>query len=286
MGFASRTVRGHVALALAFGLPACGARSELWGAPEGDASREIAMDGTVGRRDAGHDSGHDAGSDAGRDAGLDATTQDAAIPPNDAAADAAPDSPPDASDASVTGDATCPPTFAVASAGPSCAPVGTVCTYAEGACTCYGGCRCDSPQCCPRTCLDQGLLCGQVGDGCGNLLECGGCPAHQLCGGGGVPGKCGGNVGPPDACVPRTCADVPGHCGTQSDGCGAQLDCGACAGGWGCALASTGCPTFPPDAGSACAAEGVVCAYTEWLHLCCMQSFICDEGVWSGSPPC
>ena len=40
-----------------------------------------------------------------------------------------------------------------------------------------------------------------------------------------------------DACVPLTCRDpscFPAYCGRIGDGCGGDLDCGACAAGWSC----------------------------------------------------
>jgi hypothetical protein len=48
-----------------------------------------------------------------------------------------------------------------------------------------------APSCTSTTCAAQGFDCGPAGDGCGNLLDCGGCPAPQTCGGGGQPGVCG-----------------------------------------------------------------------------------------------
>jgi hypothetical protein len=60
------------------------------------------------------------------------------------------------------------------------------------------------PLCTPITCADQGLTCGQAGDGCGGTLTCG--PAC-----------------PPTTCVPAVCpADF---CGTYPDGCGNTLTC-------------------------------------------------------------
>jgi hypothetical protein len=46
--------------------------------------------------------------------------------------------------------------------------------------------------CIPVTCAQLGFNCGPAGDGCGGVLDCGSCPAPQLCGGGGKPpGVCG-----------------------------------------------------------------------------------------------
>src|SRR5439155_447132 len=48
------------------------------------------------------------------------------------------------------------------------------------------------PPCMPRTCASVGAICGPVGDGCGNLLQCGSCTiAGDTCGGAGARGQCG-----------------------------------------------------------------------------------------------
>jgi hypothetical protein len=80
--------------------------------------------------------------------------------------------------------------------------------------------------CTPLSCAGQGIDCGPAGDGCGNTIMCGTCPAGQTCGGGGY-GLCGG----PDAgtCVPRSCAALNANCGVQGDGCGGIVNCGTCA---------------------------------------------------------
>ena len=48
----------------------------------------------------------------------------------------------------------------------------------------------------------------------------------MTCGGGGVPGQCGGG----SACAPRTCSDENIACGPTGDGCGNLLQCGECTG--------------------------------------------------------
>jgi len=80
------------------------------------------------------------------------------------------------------------------------------------------------PTCTPKTCANYPGTCGVQSDGCGGVTpNCGSCPPPQTCGGGGVPGHCGGG------CTPKTCADYPGICGQQSDGCGGlTVSCGAC----------------------------------------------------------
>lgn len=90
--------------------------------------------------------------------------------------------------------------------------------------------RCGSPEGnpeeCPAllTCDDVGAQCGLVSNGCGGVLDCGGCDeAGESCGGGGTHNRCGAPT-----CTRLTCDDVdPEHCGPVGDGCGGVLtDCG------------------------------------------------------------
>jgi len=117
------------------------------------------------------------------------------------------------------------------------------------------------PQCTAKTCAQQGIDCGQAGDGCGNVITCPACPAGTTCGGAGTPNKCGA---PP--CVKKTCA--AGQCGTIPDGCGGTAVCAPCAmgtcGGGGtpnmCGMGACSpsmCPA--PAAGSACGAVSDGC---------------------------
>jgi hypothetical protein len=74
------------------------------------------------------------------------------------------------------------------------------------------------------TCESLGATCGPIGDGCGNVFQCGSCTAPQICGGAGTLFTCGESP-----CVPRTCAEANVACGRVSDGCGGLTpDCGAC----------------------------------------------------------
>jgi hypothetical protein len=106
------------------------------------------------------------------------------------------------------------------------------CGGCSGGKTCGGGCVpnvCDFPidgacECTPVTCAQKGVNCGDINDGCGNLVNCGTCPSPLVCGGGGTPGVCGCT----GTCTPKTCADVGANCGTVDDGCGTPLDCGTC----------------------------------------------------------
>jgi hypothetical protein len=82
------------------------------------------------------------------------------------------------------------------------------------------------PTCTPLTCADfPAGTCGAQGDGCGGMTpNCLVCTAPQTCGGGGVPGQCGGGT----SCTSETCVQQNITCGPASDGCGNPLNCGTC----------------------------------------------------------
>jgi hypothetical protein len=119
-----------------------------------------------------------------------------------------------------------------------CGPAGDGCGNQISCGTCPNGQSCggghvsgqcgapDAGSCAPTTCAQQGLACGPTGDGCGNLIQCGSCPAGQTCGGGGVAGQCGT---PQGSCVPLTCQAQNINCGPAGDGCGNLIQCGVCA---------------------------------------------------------
>lgn len=73
---------------------------------------------------------------------------------------------------------------------------------------------------CRRICLPG--ECGPIANECGEVIQCGGCVAPEICGGAGIPSRCGS---PLASCVPTTCAALGATCGLQSDGCGGILDC-------------------------------------------------------------
>lgn len=80
------------------------------------------------------------------------------------------------------------------------------------------------------TCADVEATCGLIGDGCGGVVDCGGCPDGQTCGGGGTPSQCGA-----PACAKLTCAELDQDCGPAGDGCGGTIaSCGACGPGEFC----------------------------------------------------
>src|SRR5207302_356168 len=70
----------------------------------------------------------------------------------------------------------------------------------------------------------SGRYCGAIGDGCGQSLDCGTCPAGQSCGASGTPNVCA-----PTNCKAITCQQPTGkYCGSIGDGCGRVIDCGGC----------------------------------------------------------
>lgn len=93
---------------------------------------------------------------------------------------------------------------------------------------------------CTTTC--QPGQCGPITNECGNVVECGGCVPPEICGGAGIPSRCGS---PLVSCVPKTCESISATCGMQSDGCGGILDC------WSSAAKASGVP--------ACEIAGFVC---------------------------
>jgi hypothetical protein len=78
-------------------------------------------------------------------------------------------------------------------------------------------------QCVPQTCDELGLDCGYASDGCGEAVDCGGCPEGELCGGE-TPNLC---LAPPPCQAASSCAELGWECGVAIDGCGNVLDCAA-----------------------------------------------------------
>lgn len=78
-------------------------------------------------------------------------------------------------------------------------------------------------QCEPKSCTELGVDCGHIDNGCGKLIDCGGCPDGLTCGAEGQANICGAGE-----CHPTTCADLGVECGMQGDGCGKLLECGEC----------------------------------------------------------
>ncbi len=111
---------------------------------------------------------------------------------------------------------------------------------------------------CKKTC--EADDCGPIADGCGQLIECGGCVAPQTCGGGGEASKCGGEA----ACEPKTCEELGKQCGIHADGCGDVVDC------WGDA------PLV--DGEAQCAGEGEQCVDGECRTVTAdCDALTCDD---------
>jgi hypothetical protein len=141
---------------------------------------------------------------------------------------------------------------------------GQCCTRAggqRGQClngTCWPG-TCSGPICNDQTCpdgccdaqgschIDDDSACGTGGGSCTSCTALG-----TTCGGGGIPGQCGGST-----CTPRTCA--AGNCGPLADGCGGLVQCGPCPTGQVCGGGTPsvcGSGTCTPRT---CAAQGIQC---------------------------
>ena len=115
---------------------------------------------------------------------------------------------------------------------------GQVCNAAIGE-TCGGGgvaSSCGKPACVPKTqavaCPGDGTnkSCGQQPDGCGGLVDCGGCATDQQCGL--VTASICGTV---PSCQPVAVASAcSGKCGMVPDGCGGSYNCSAANGGVSC----------------------------------------------------
>ena len=160
-----------------------------------------------------------------------------------------------------------------AAQGLFCGPAGDGCGNAIdcGACasplTCGGAGvhgQCGQPDggtCIPLTCTQQGITCGPAGDGCGGVIQCGGCSGGQACGGGGVTGQCGKPDG--GACFPQSCGQQGLSCGPAGDGCGGVIQCGDCSGGMTCGGGGINGQCGIPDAGAcrpqSCSAQNIAC---------------------------
>ncbi len=106
------------------------------------------------------------------------------------------------------------------------------------------------PTCTALTCNDQNIKCGPAGNGCGGQIDCGPCPAGQVCQG--SPAQC---VTPP--CTPGVCA--AGQCGTIPNGCGGTVVCPPCAPGETCGASGPNKCGIGTCTKTTCEAQGVKC---------------------------
>lgn len=143
-----------------------------------------------------------------------------------------------------------------------------------------------SGSCAPTTCESLAVGCGEMSDGCGGALSCGGCASGKTC----TSGVCV-NVSPPPApppsCEPATCMSLGAECGTWGDGCGGTLSCGGCANGQACSsgLCVDVTPPPPPSCEPAtCMSLGAECG--NWGDGCngtlscggCASGQVCSGG--------
>lgn len=112
----------------------------------------------------------------------------------------------------------------------------------------------DGP-CVPKTCIELGKNCGDVADGCGGTVACGGCAVDEVC---------GARTENVCSCQPRTCAQLSASCGSPADGCGGTLSCGQCAAGASCGATFTCTPLVatPPCTSGVCVTDPVLTALT------------------------
>ncbi|MFA5029131.1 MAG: right-handed parallel beta-helix repeat-containing protein [Patescibacteria group bacterium] len=104
-----------------------------------------------------------------------------------------------------------------------------------------------------------GKVCGD--NGCGG--SCGSCQTGQVC----TSGSCVA------ACVPKTCAQLGKNCGSQSDGCGNNLNCGTCTAAQTCT--SGVCKTKICSDNACCRAKyGSSYYYFSSKKQCCKKSFL------------
>jgi hypothetical protein len=139
--------------------------------------------------------------------------------------------------------------------------------------------------CVPLSCQDPTCFlpyCGQIGDGCGSVLDCGGCAAGQSC----RDGQCS-----MDECVLLSCynpSPFP-YCGSIGNGCGGTLDCACHDSAWACVdhicMPLEGCV---PIAGCAYAWGGEYCGgpigdgcggVLDCSRPCSRDGFSCRDNV-------
>ncbi|MBN1607180.1 MAG: hypothetical protein JW940_11145, partial [Polyangiaceae bacterium] len=139
----------------------------------------------------------------------------------------------------------------------------------------YTDCVCRNP----LTCEGLGAQCGEIFDGCGNIVQCDNhCSDDQVC-------------DHTACCTPKKACDQ-GQCGEISDNCGGSIDCGACPGGVKCEADNQCCvPETCEDAGAECGEiytceTWITCEDTCPLHDCvgnscgCKPAKTCESEQW------
>lgn len=135
------------------------------------------------------------------------------------------------------------------------------------------------------------LACGDLPDGCGAVLHCGGCPLGEACGGSGQPNVCAAG-----SCTPTSCEAEGKNCGQLSDGCGAILECGSCPNGQTCGAqtpnvcgAGTCTPKSCVELGTNCGTVSDGCDQTIACGTCaqnetCGATNVCQPSCPRGCP--
>ena len=134
----------------------------------------------------------------------------------------------------------------------------------------------------------NGRYCGVIGNGCSGTLNCGDCPAGQLC----DTGVCVQGA----ACIPNSCEVGTGkYCGKVGDGCGRSKDCGGCDATQACStsglcVAGAGCVPLTCNAGASryCGTIGDGCGGMLDCGTCTAPATCAGLGVASvcGDPNC
>jgi hypothetical protein len=136
--------------------------------------------------------------------------------------------------------------------------------------------QCGAPACTPlsRNQACPTNSCGQVGDGCGALIDCGGCTgAGQVCG-----------LTTPNRCGTPTCTPTPvatacaGKCGSVSDGCSGSYNCTSANGGVTC----TGTDFCGANAPNTCGTPPTTCTpknCAQQGHTCGLASDGCGRQI-------
>ncbi len=167
---------------------------------------------------------------------------------------------------------------------------GVICDGGAGESCGGGGVRneCGKPPCTPimpgQACPGSGAFksCGKVSDGCGNLVDCGGCPTDQSCG-----LQTANLCGAVPVCQPTPIAAAcASKCGDVPDGCGGKYTCNGSNGGVTCS-GNEYCGATQPNA---CGAPPVTCTpktCAQLGHSCGLASNGCGQVIncWPGCSP-
>lgn len=138
------------------------------------------------------------------------------------------------------------------------------------------------PVCLPRwvvwalcaVCASVSITCVEIPDNAVFACEEGGCPRPLVCKGGFCVNE---------DCKPVTCAGLGKNCGTLSDGCGNELDCGGCTAPDSCT--ANVCACAPTPAAAMCADAGSTCGVIDTIDACGNQRSVSCGGC-SGAAIC